>query len=34
MNLFDILDDTAIAKKAGLPLNHVQKLRKKHTTPS
>ena len=34
MNLFDILDDTAIAKKTGLPLNHVQKLRKEHTTPS
>ena len=34
LNLFDILDDTAIAKKTGLPLNHVQKLREEHTTPS
>ena len=31
MNLFDILDDTAIARKTGLPLNHVQKLREEHT---
>ena len=34
MNLLDILDDAAISKKAGLPLNYVQELRKKHTTPS
>jgi len=34
INLLDILDDAAISKKAGLPLNYVQELRKKHTTPS
>jgi len=34
INLLDILDDAAISKKTGLPLNDVQALRKKHTTPS
>ena len=34
ISLFDILDDATIARKTGLPLNDVQKLRKKHATPT
>ena len=34
ISLFDILDDATIAKKTGLPLNDVQKLRKKNATPT